>query len=529
VIDDGAVVRASGGGTMGDPSRDPEASAGIGTDPTLSSESGKLAAPTEPPLDEGATAPALSGALPRASREDLVGQLLDGRYTVLERLGAGGMSVVYLARHELLKKPVAVKVLREELAQSKASLSRFHREARAAASIGDPHIVDVTDYGFTDRGDAYIVMERLEGRDLRRAIAAEGTLAAGRAVAIARQILRALQAAHARGIIHRDLKAENVFLTQRDGHDFVKLLDFGISKITQPLDDAGAGATAATGTGVVMGTPQYIAPEQAHGAQDLDHRVDIYAMGVILYEMLTGALPFTGRSPLEIVMKHVQEEPQPPRARRPDLALPVELERVVLKAMAKDPAQRYQSADEMLAALPHPQSLPGGFASGAVCVAVPARRSHWTGAVAGATLALLAAGGVAVWVIRSRPEHAPVTAGALADAAARGTAGKTPPPDAGVARDLAVVTIKIRVQPESAEIWCGNHLLGRGKADHVVARSATPMRFTLSAPGYKTRHFEVLPDESRAAKIELARSPAPKKRSKGALGDDLAPVPYRKR
>jgi len=345
----------------------------------------------------GATpAPVIDASASR--REELIGKTLAERYTVLDKLGAGGMSVVYLARHELLKKLVAIKLLRDEIAANKASLSRFHREALAAASIGDPHIVDVTDYGFTDRGEAFIVMERLEGQDLRRLIASHGALGVGRSVSIARQILRGLMAAHGRGIIHRDLKAENVFLCQRDGVDFVKLLDFGISKVVHPVDEGGP--VAATGTGVVMGTPQYIAPEQAHGSPDVDHRADLYGLGVILYEMLTGSLPFNGSTPLEVVMKHVQEPPEPPRQRRPDLNLPEAVERVVLKALSKQPGDRFRNAEEMLAALPDPGQLPGGFVSGVVSGPLPAAPAprRWPLLLAGAGVATAA--GVVLLLLR---------------------------------------------------------------------------------------------------------------------------------
>ncbi len=493
---------------MADP-RPPADDGAIGTDPTLSSET--PASGSEDTALSPSGIPASGGAGRAAPREDLIGQTVGGRYTILELLGAGGMSVVYLARHELLKKPVAVKVLREELATNKASLSRFHREALAAASIGDPHIVDVTDYGFTDRGDAYIVMERLEGRDLRRAIAADGAFPVGRAVAIARQILRALQAAHARGIIHRDLKAENVFLTQRDGHDFVKLLDFGISKVTQPLDD---GSLAATGTGVVMGTPQYIAPEQAHGAQDLDHRVDLYAMGVILYEMLTGSLPFTGKSALEVVMKHVQEEPQPPRARRPDLPIPVELEAVVLKAMAKSPAARYASAEAMLEVLPAASALPGGYSSGTLSAAPrPAGSARVRGLALG--LGVLALAGVGLFLFL-RTRETPAVAPALARpdlATRRPDARPAPRPDLAPPRrpDGAAaveVTITLEASPRQTRILLGDRLLGRGRAVWRGPRSQEPLRFTLSARGFKSRSLSLQPQRDETLRVKLEAAPS---------------------
>jgi eukaryotic-like serine/threonine-protein kinase len=382
-----------------------------------------LSPTSDPTVPASASVPRELGVLPTATPEELavsatdagtriapaeslVGSVLDGRYSVLEPLGEGGMGVVYLGRHEHLRKLVAIKVLRRELASSKESLLRFHREAMAAASIGDPHIVDVTDYGFTENGDAFLVMERLEGRDLQHAIVDWGALPAGRAVGIAAQILRALQAAHGRGIIHRDLKAENVFLTERDGQDFIKLLDFGISKITQPLDDNPLGAT---GTGVVMGTPLYIAPEQAQGERNLDQRVDLYALGVILYQMLTGSLPFTGNNALEVMVKHVNEAPTPPRQRRPDLDISPGLEAITLRALAKRREERYQSAEEMLAALNQAGAMPVQSSS-VDLPAMPERSSHWR-ALAVALVVGLGVIGAGAWLLL-RPARTAAPAGA---------------------------------------------------------------------------------------------------------------------
>lgn len=483
----------------------------------------------------GATTPAGPGLMLESKIPDgLAGRVLDGRYTVLELLGSGGMSVVYLARHERLRKMVAVKVLRQELATSKDSLLRFHREAMAAASIGDPHIVDVTDYGFTETGDAYLIMERLEGNDLRHEISAVGAIEAGRAVSITRQILRALRAAHARGIIHRDLKADNVFLTKRDGFDFVKLLDFGISKITQPLDDAPVGST---GTGVVMGTPLYIAPEQAHGERDVDHRADIYSLGVILYEMLTGALPFAGKSALDLMLKHVQEQPTPPRMRRPDLNLPPELEAVVLKAMAKSPGARFQSAEEMLAALPDPKELPGGFSSGSLAAAPrPSRR--WP-VIAAASLVLV--GGALVLLSltgRSRVDRTPEGSARerVALDAARLAARGAPDARSSVASPVAtqpdaaatprLSNVRLEVDPLRAEILLGDELLGRGRAQRRLPLGQK-VRFSIRAKGYRAKELRVTPDRpdltyrvileslgSRPAKVERANPP------------ELKPNPY---
>ena len=295
-----------------------------------------------------------------------IGRTIAGRYTLQQRIARGGMGEVYLARHDLLKKTVAVKVLREDRTASHEALARFQREARAAASIGNPHIVEVTDFGFTEEGEAYLVMEHLRGQTLRALLAAEGALSAARIVAIGSQILEGLAAAHGQQIIHRDLKSDNVFLVQHGEQEFVKLLDFGISKV-KPHPTEGT-VTSLTSTGMIMGTPMYLAPEQAQADPNVDHRADIYAMGVMLYEMLTGEVPFSGSSALDVLMAHIQQEPTPPHLRRPDLDIAPGLQRVALKALSKSPAERHDTAEQMLQELQDPQAI--------VAQAWPAARSR---------------------------------------------------------------------------------------------------------------------------------------------------------
>ncbi len=282
------------------------------------------------------------------------------RYLVEEKIGEGGMGEVYRARHLLIDKTVALKVLHPDRAGRRTALKRFQQEARAAARIGNLHIVDVTDYGFIDDDDAFLIMEHLEGESLAEAIARLGAIPAARVRTVAAQILDALQAAHDAGIVHRDLKSANVFLARSSGGDLVKLLDFGISKIfpMQP-DEADKGANSEVGssptwitdTGIMVGTPHYMAPEQAEESRGVDHRADLYSLGVILYEMLTGELPYAGTNIWNVLIKHANEEPVPPRERRPDLDIPRDLERLVLRALAKDPDDRYASAREMGEAL----------------------------------------------------------------------------------------------------------------------------------------------------------------------------------
>jgi serine/threonine-protein kinase len=270
--------------------------------------------------------------------DSLTGELLDGRYKVLKLIGTGGMGAVYEAEHIEIGKKVAIKVLHPQFSRQADLVARFRREARAASKVGHPNIVDVTDSGTTQGGDVYFVMERLDGIDLGDVLRHERRIAFDRSVHIGVQVCRALAAAHAAGIIHRDLKPENIFLTSRDGNaDFVKILDFGIAK--QDMGNQNLPRRLTT-PGVAMGTPEYMAPEQAAG-KSIDGRVDIYAVGAILYEMLTGEPPHAGQNAMEVITKKATESPIPPRELNADI--PEALERVVLTCLERDPGKRPQT------------------------------------------------------------------------------------------------------------------------------------------------------------------------------------------
>jgi hypothetical protein len=278
----------------------------------------------------------------------MVGERVNN-YVVKSLLGEGGMGSVWLAEHPTIGRRVALKVLRKELCEDPAWVARFVNEARAAHSIRHPNIIDVLDAGTLPSGVPYIIMEYLEGESLAQRLESHGRLTVANTLAIARQTTAALQAAHAAGIIHRDLKPDNLFLVpdaEVPGGERVKVLDFGIAKLTQDL----TAGSVRTRTGAVMGTPQYMSPEQCRGvASAVDLRTDIYAMGIILYRMLCGVVPFDGEGFGDVIMLHMAQPPVPPRDHNPEI--PEALEAAILKALAKKAEHRFASMAELQAAL----------------------------------------------------------------------------------------------------------------------------------------------------------------------------------
>jgi serine/threonine-protein kinase len=266
-----------------------------------------------------------------AVSDTLINTLFDGRYRIVRKLGMGGMANVYLAEDEVLGRRVAIKILNDRHAGDDQFVERFRREAKNAASLSHPNIVSIYDRGEAE-GTYYIAMEYLDGRSLKELIVARGPAPIHLAVDYARQILAALRFAHRHGIVHRDIKPHNVLV---DGEGRLKVTDFGIAR---------AGASQMTEAGSIIGTAQYLSPEQAKGAS-VDQTSDLYSVGVVLYELLTGVVPFSGDTPVEIAMKHLSTVPEPPSAKRADV--PRDLDMVVMRALAKDPSERYQSAEEM--------------------------------------------------------------------------------------------------------------------------------------------------------------------------------------
>jgi len=274
-----------------------------------------------------------------------------GNYRILAKIGTGGMGAVYLAEHPLIGKKVALKVIHRELAGNKEVVQRFFQEARAVNKIGNEHIVEIHDFGVTPEGDHFYIMEYLEGRTLASVLARAPVLDVMRALHIGAQIASALAAAHASGVIHRDLKPDNIMLMNRLGDpDFVKVLDFGLAKMFA----AAGGAAVQTAIGVLLGTPQYMSPEACESKRDIDHRTDIYALGILLFQMLTGKLPFDGETMGEVLVKQVTALPPAPRGLNP--AIPPAVEQILLRCLAKPPDARFPTMLALREALLDPEA-----------------------------------------------------------------------------------------------------------------------------------------------------------------------------
>ena len=278
--------------------------------------------------------------------EDLTGAVLDGRYRILGPIGAGGMGLVYRAKHEYIDRIVAVKVLRRDLTAEETAVKRFLLEAKASARLESPHTVTVHDFGVTGEGQLYLVMEYLDGKTLARVLAGEEVLHWRRACMLILQACESLREAHAAGIWHRDLKPENFMICTGDrGMELLKVVDFGIAKVAEA-----ASAQGLTKDGMICGTPEYLSPEQAAG-RELDHRTDIYSLGVVLYESLCGKPPFKATTPVRILLHHLGTTPTPIAEVNPSVQIPPRMVELVDRMMAKEPLDRPQSIEAVAAHL----------------------------------------------------------------------------------------------------------------------------------------------------------------------------------
>ena len=382
------------------------------------------------PLVRGATDPGFRPSHATGG-DPLIGTVVSGRFRIEDLIGQGGMGKVYRARHLALERTVVLKMLKPQLLEDPTLVGRFEREAKAASRLNHPNVIQVLDFGRLENdGTLYIVMEHVQGKDLRLVLRDEWPLAEERLCNIMAQVCSALAEAHVNDIIHRDLKPENVMVeARRDQPDHVKVLDVGIAKILGPdvpalarhgivrMVDSEPGLTRHD---VVCGTPQYMAPEQATGTA-LDERCDLYAVGVILYQMTTGHLPFDGPSSMEVLTRHVNEAPVPPRQRQPDAPISEAMERLILRALQKNPAMRPQTAeqfrDELLAvpeqarsaaraATPPRNSTPIHATPAAPPPSRRGNRILWMAAVATGVLAVL---GVVAAVRRPLPRSVAAT------------------------------------------------------------------------------------------------------------------------
>jgi serine/threonine-protein kinase len=268
-----------------------------------------------------------------------------GQYRLKRLIGSGGMGEVYLAEHQMMKRPCAIKLIRPEKAGDPRVLARFEREVQTTAKLSHWNNIDIYDYGRTDDGTFYYVMEYLPGHNIGELVERHGALPSARVVHLIRQVCDALAEAHAMGLVHRDLKPANIYSAYRGGRfDVAKVLDFGLAKPSFASEDM-----ALTQDGAVTGSPLFMSPEQATGSDELDHRSDIYSLGAVMYFMLTGRPPFLGDKPLKVMFAHASQDVVPLRELNPEVS--PAMERVVLRCLEKDPADRFQSVDELAMAL----------------------------------------------------------------------------------------------------------------------------------------------------------------------------------
>ncbi|MGB8223041.1 MAG: protein kinase [Polyangiales bacterium] len=429
--------------------------------------------------------------------DPLIGATLGGLYRVTRLIGVGGMGRVYEATHTRLGKAYAVKVLPEGRADKPDATERFLREARSASKVENEHIVKIVNCDSDEAHRLFIVMELLEGENLAERID-RGALPVDEAVEIAKQTAEALQAAHDAGIVHRDLKPENIFITQKNGTDFVKVLDFGISKIKTPDH----GDPKLTATDQIVGTPLYISPELARGVATVDHRTDIYALGVILYEMITGTPPFTGQNHFQLLYQHGNEAPDPPSQRSKKARIPSHVESAVLRALEKNPADRFASMDDFCAALEGPTTPPRARTVGLPLLAVAV--------VAGVTFVL--------WP-RPAPESLPETPTRTPTEARTEAPTQAPPSvteksdspaETSAAQPVAQrVKIALDSRPRGAFVSLNGDKMGRTPLELELERgAAATVRFSLQ--GYRSEAHRLVANEDDALVVRLEKKTRPK-------------------
>jgi serine/threonine-protein kinase len=419
------------------------------------------------------------------NHDPLIGATLGGLYHVERLIGVGGMGRVYQATHVHLGKAYAVKVLSEGRAKQPDATERFLREAKAATRIEHDHIVKVVNFDSDDAHRLFIVMELLEGENLADRID-RGALPIDEAIEIARQTGDALQAAHEAGIVHRDLKPENIFITQKDSRDFVKVLDFGISKIKNPDH----GDPKLTATDQIVGTPLYISPELARGMATVDHRTDIYALGVIMYEMITGSPPFTGQNHFQLLYKHGNEAPDPPSQRSKKANIPPHVESAVLRALEKEPADRFESMNDFCGALERP--------------IVPRRARTLAIALLGAAVVA----GVTFVLWPTEAPHEPPEPPILVQPAVT-EKSEDPADSSQIEAPVELVSIELNSRPGRAFVALNGDKRGRTPLTLELRRGVeVTVRFSLQ--GYRAQEHRLLPSEDDLLVVRLKKKSRPK-------------------
>jgi len=434
-------------------------------------------------------------------QDPLLGATLGGLYRLEHLIGHGGMGRVYRATHVHLGNQYAVKVLAASRADKPDAIERFLREAKSASRIDHEHIVKVLNFDKHEEHGVFLVMELLKGESLAERLR-RGPLPVEQAVDLAVQTGDALQAAHDAGIVHRDLKPENVFITNKHGRDYVKVLDFGISKIKTPDH----GDVRLTATDQILGTPLYISPELARGVSTIDHRTDIYALGVIVYEMLTGSPPFDGDNHFQLLYQHGNTPPEPPSRRAAGGEVPPHIEAAVLRALEKDPADRFPTMRDFCRALEAPAD------------SRPKRRLVWA-----LPLAAVLAAALAFWaapVVAPHPEPAPVPPIDPAAASAEPTIVAVEP--ATAVAEIEPETPEQVPAPLPAKVELASTPSGATVILDGKTRGKTPMTLELpkgteatvrfSLEGYRPKEQRVIADDDRTIDVRLRRRaprPAP--------------------